>query len=467
MLSHNVLKVVPIVLVASLAAGAIGCDEAPPPIFDSGRVEPEPVWVTPFDAYVGDMWVEPERGDVVVVDSFGVARLDGDGATLFRHGADGVSLSALAFGPDGAAVMLGTCFSPTTFAGVSLCDDVDPQVATQRTLLVELDRQGKVARALPIGETASGALNGHVVALGADGTVHVAGSFNGTVALGDDELRTNATSIFYAQLDDAWRPMVAKSFGATSAAVRALALDPASGDVFMSGTFFGVATFEGENLTSGPSGQAIFLTRLSEDGEPRWAKHYLGSGDYDARFDDDGGVLLYGEGFAPFTSFGGGHVIDGPFATKLDASGEHLWTWRARDESHAASATVDAAGRIVALYTSRVQLSEAVEPAPDCWDEFGFFDESRPDCQYRPAEFVTTRRLQVVRPDGFVLGAMNLGSTNESYGYFGDARLAAGPGASIWVAVTGAEQGVDFGTGRHFAPTVLARLELSVASPAE
>ncbi len=441
-------KFIPVLSV--LLALASGCSEDAA----DADVLVEPAWVAPYFGEVDFLVSEPGRGDTLIIDFTGVMRVDAEGKQLFRlEWEDSTRVGKAVFTSTGSTLVLGSCFAPNQIGGDTICETVT--TATRTPFIVELDRAGQSLRSTVLQPEGINALNAQALAVGADSRVHVAGTFNGTANFGDGELEAgNNQSIFYLQLDAQWQTQRSRDFGATSSFVSSVTVDENTGDVFMLGTFSGNVSFTGINLTNGPSGQAIFLARLSPDAEARWAKHFLGSGSFDTRFDVDGGLYIYGRGAAPFTSFGGDRVIDGAFATKLDSSGEHQWTWRSN--APAGTATVDSEGRIVALYTDQQLLAEEVVPNEDCFTNN--YDPWELGCEYEPAQYNNHRVLRVLSPDGTVLGGKSLGSFEEEWN---QGQVAVGSAASIVVAQRQYNgQQVDFGTGVVAGETALAKLRL-------
>ncbi len=424
-----------------------GCGDGEEGQFED--VTATPLWVVGQESRADGLVVEPGRGDTLLLLDDGVSRLNPNGEQLFRKVRTETSIRDATFTSQGTTIIVGTCFQPFAWDGEPLCAQTNPQAALQGSFLIELTREGDVVRSLTL-DDANGSARAEAIV--ADGDhVHIAGTFSGEIDLGDGPLRTPATSLFHARLDANWSAIRSERFGGSSGEVDDIAVDANTGDVLMVGTFRGNVSFGGINLTNGPNGDALFLYRASADGAPLWAKHFLGQGEFNVRFADDGSLYVFGRGRAPLTSLGGNEVIDGPFATKLGNGGEHQWTWRAYDAFSGAWATVDRAGRIVAMFTEQRLVTPAVDP-PD-WCDDGPWTE---DCYTDPAEYSYRRTLAVMAPDGRVLHdttiAMNSG---------GQGRLAIGPGDSIIIADAPSYDGsVDFGTGPRTEPLVVARLAL-------
>ena len=105
-----------------------------------------------------------------------------------------------------------------------------------------------------------------------------------------------------------------------------------SGNILLSGYFYGTASISGFNFTS--QGQEdIFLVKLNSSGSPLWGKSFGGSGgdipgsiaiDQDLNIYLDGGFGSYGDSTITFDSFaltGNGHF----FLTKFNSAGKAVW----------------------------------------------------------------------------------------------------------------------------------------------
>lgn len=162
------------------------------------------------------------------------------------------------------------------------------------------------------------------VAVRSDGTSYVVGLFRGTATFGPGEpnetvLVSNSRRIFVARYDATGGLLWARRAGSDYLGPSdlpgnmALAADVgANGDLLVSGSFIGTATFgeqeinettfvstAGQDLQCIPAPTAdIFVARYHPDGKLAWAKRAGGKGNYDIAFDlaatPDGGAFVVG-----------------------------------------------------------------------------------------------------------------------------------------------------------------------------
>jgi PKD repeat protein len=113
------------------------------------------------------------------------------------------------------------------------------------------------------------------IAIGAGGDVVVTGSFNGTVDFGGGPLSTpNAASdVFVVAYTAAGAHHWSKSFGDVGGSVST----DGNGNVTLTGSFQGTASFGGASLTSAGS-LDIFVAQYRGDGEHLWSRRFGGTG---------------------------------------------------------------------------------------------------------------------------------------------------------------------------------------------
>jgi hypothetical protein len=166
-------------------------------------------------------------------------------------------------------------------------------------------------------------------------TVAVTGSFQGTVAVGANPLASAGYSdAFVATLAraDGSVTWAASGGGAGYDEGRAVAIDPASGDVLATGIFDGAATFGGAAITGDHSGSfGGFLVRWpAGGGSPLWARAFASSCSTDVR------GLAVGDASDAFVGATscfiedlGGEYQGGwsqPFVSRWAADGSLAWT---------------------------------------------------------------------------------------------------------------------------------------------
>ena len=131
---------------------------------------------------------------------------------------------------------------------------------------------------------------------------------------------------------------------------RSIAAD-AMGNVFVCGVFHSKLDLGGGPITS--NALDGFLTKLDPSGNHLWTKHYTGdSSQYPTSLavDTAGNVVVVGS-FAGTTDFGGGALVatdSDVFVAKYNAAGTHLWSKRygEADVQAASAVAIDATGNI-------------------------------------------------------------------------------------------------------------------------
>ena len=186
-------------------------------------------------------------------------------------------------------------------------------------------------------EKAGGISNdyGRVISTDADGNVYVTGYFFGTASFGSFTLTSSGnTDIFVAKMDADGNWLWAEKAGGSDWDKGYGISTDADGNVYVTGYFKGLASFGSFNLTSSGSCD-VFLAKISADGNWLWAKKAGGSSldtGYGISTSADGNVYVTGYffGTASFGSFtlnssGGGDI----FVAKMDADGNWLWAKKA------------------------------------------------------------------------------------------------------------------------------------------
>jgi hypothetical protein len=172
---------------------------------------------------------------------------------------------------------------------------------------------------------------GYGIAVDSSGNAYVTGEFSGTATFGSTNLTSSGSyDIFIAKLSSSgsWQ-WVVKAGGSASDNGMGIAVD-SSGNAYVTGSFYGTATFGSTSLTSSGS-QDIFIAKLSSSGSWLWAVKAGGSfGDYGRGIAVDSTGNAYATGnFKGTATFGstslesnGGQDI---FIVKLSSSGS--WQW--------------------------------------------------------------------------------------------------------------------------------------------
>lgn len=149
----------------------------------------------------------------------------------------------------------------------------------------------------------------HSVAVDASGDVVITGPFWGTVDFGGGPLASaGSDDIFVAKLASDGAYLWSKRFGdAGDQEGKAVAVD-AFGDVIVTGDFFGTIDFGGGALTNAGPDKDIFVAKLGPDGSHQWSKRFGDAGDQnvkDIAVDPSGNMIITGD-FTGVVDFGGG-----------------------------------------------------------------------------------------------------------------------------------------------------------------
>lgn len=278
-----------------------------------------------------------------------VARFDSDGNHLFskRIGDGNTQAYAIATDGDGAVVVAGlfTGALQTDNGALTTADGADVFAA-------KLDASGNLLWVRSLGGD-MGWPPGYAVCASTDGNILVAGSFSGTIELGNGSATAAGSSdVFLVKLDPSGEPLWGKTFGGPLAqAAHSVAVDQDS-NVLVAGSFTGSIDFGGDSLLSAGSEDA-FVAKLDASGQHIWSRR-LGSAGSDTASgvstDASGNVIVVGT-----------LSIQGPdvFVAKLDAAGADLWmnTYGDPAAQQAYGVDVDAVGHI----TLAGQLSGTID----------------------------------------------------------------------------------------------------------
>ncbi len=114
---------------------------------------------------------------------------------------------------------------------------------------------------------------GRSVAVAASGNVYVVGSFRGVATFGLDDLASaGSDDVFVTKMDQAGNFVWARSAGGLSVDRGvAIAVD-ASENVYVTGSYYSTATFGGTTLTASGDQADVFIAKLGADGNWKWAR---------------------------------------------------------------------------------------------------------------------------------------------------------------------------------------------------
>jgi len=184
--------------------------------------------------------------------------------------------------------------------------------------------------AYQFGEAGNEAANDLIVAK--NGDLLVAGSFEGTLMLGNEVLTAEEKEdVYLVKLDENGMPIWGVSGGGVDVdETKAIGEDDA-GNIYWTGTYWREITFGGQKLTSQGGTKAIFIVKYTSSGQLIWAKKLSATGLKDIgdlAVDSQNNVYLTGY-------FGGELTLPGAtlsakgeadlFVAKINGEGETLW----------------------------------------------------------------------------------------------------------------------------------------------
>ena len=178
----------------------------------------------------------------------------------------------------------------------------------------------------------TGADQAQSVVVDGSGNVYVGGHFRNTVDFGAGNVTSAGNyDVFVTKLNAAGAHQWTTTFGGTDSEIFfELAVD-GSGNVYTTGYFKGTVNFGAGNVTSA-GGKDVFVTKLNSAGAHQWTTTLGGTSEqagHGVAVDGSGNVYVTGE-FYGTVNFGAGDVTsagqtDG-FVTKLNSAGAHQWT---------------------------------------------------------------------------------------------------------------------------------------------
>jgi hypothetical protein len=187
------------------------------------------------------------------------------------------------------------------------------------------------------------------VAVDGSGNIAIAGVFDGSVSFGGPVLvSAGAYDGFLASYTSAGAHRWSRRFGSTSFdSAYGVAFD-ASGNVFVTGEFYGSADFGGGAVTIGAGGADIFLASYTSSGAYRWAKSF-GSGGSESGWGiavDGAGNVTIGGVAEGTVNFGGGLLSTGVFLASFTGGGAHRWSKAFTGSAYVRGMAADATGNV-------------------------------------------------------------------------------------------------------------------------
>jgi hypothetical protein len=249
--------------------------------------------------------------------------------------------SAVAAYTDGSVYVTGSFTGTATFGSTTLTSST----GLPDMFLAKYDSNGSVLWAKNAGATMNAV--GRSVAVLADGSVYVTGGFAGKATFGSTTLTfVGGTDIFLVKYDSDGNAVWARRAGSEWSGEEGKSVAVlADGSAYVTGSFTGSAMFGSKTLTavgqaSLYGGEDVFLAKYDNDGNVLWATSAGGTGDEQGRSVAvlaDGSAYVTGSfGTGQFgNSFGGDSVAFGTttlvsasydiFLAKFDANGAVLW----------------------------------------------------------------------------------------------------------------------------------------------
>ncbi|WP_437678363.1 nucleotide-binding protein [Sorangium sp. So ce131] len=264
-----------------------------------------------------------------------VAKLDPDGNHRWSRifgGSGADRCDRIAVDPDGNVIVAGGYEGSVDFGAGALAS-----AGMRDAFVLKLDPDGETLFALRAGGPGDDYAN--AVAADAQGNLLVAGHFSGTVDLGGGPLESaGLTDVFLAKLGpDGAHGRSARFGGAGADEAHDVAVDRATGDVVLTGTFTSTIDFGGAPLTSAGA-RDLFVAKLSGAGAHVFSRGFGDTEDQlltdfetgaraSVAVDPDGNALLAGPLFGS-ADFGGSALTSrgktDVYVVKLGPGGAHL-----------------------------------------------------------------------------------------------------------------------------------------------
>ncbi len=236
--------------------------------------------------------------------------------------------------------------------------------------VAKYDSSGNLLWAEAMSGTNSGA-GGTAITLDSSGNIYITGGFTGTVDFDPGTGVHNLTTVggnnetFVEKLDPSGNYVWAGAMGGTSGTWSGSIGVDGSGNVYVTGEFFGTSDFDPGtgtyNLTAVDNSLEIYVAKLNSSGNFAWAEGIQNTGytdndyAYSMAVDASGNVLLTGsfEDTVDFDPGAGQQILssfgsDDIFLLKLDTSGKFQWVrqYGSTTTDAAQGLTLDASGNI-------------------------------------------------------------------------------------------------------------------------
>ena len=269
-------------------------------------------------------------------------------ATSFG-GKDGDEGNGIAVSPSGQHLYVTGSFASSAVFGTK---DYASQGESD-AYIAKLQSNGQILWVQTIG--GRGEEIGKAVATNDAGEVFATGSFEGEITIGSTKLDAKQTKhIYIVKMDTEGKVIWATSAGGAMGKIEAHAIfADKTGHVYLTGSFSESVSFGSKTLTS-KGYLDIFIAKLDPQGQPLWAVAVGGTDTEEGNgiiADDEGNVYVTGY-YQGSVSFGAtalsSPLYTNAFVSKLNGSGEFLWTNTTRNTLYASGRgiQVDKSGNV-------------------------------------------------------------------------------------------------------------------------
>jgi len=265
-----------------------------------------------------------------------VAKIDQNGNWLWANQAGGTDTDCgygIAVDANGNSYIIGVFAENATFGTTTLTSSGYKDI-----FVAKLDINGNWLWAKQAGGTSDD--YGYGIAVDANGNSYVTGYFYGSAIFGTTTLTSSGDKdIFVAKLDSNGNWLWVKQAGGTIYDYGYEIAVDANGNSYVTGYFYGIATFGATTLTS--SGYYdIFVAKMDSNGNWLWAKQAGGIGeDIGLNIAIDANGNSYVTGYFMISAIFGTTTLTSSgyydiFVAKMDSSGNWLWAKQAGGTSN-------------------------------------------------------------------------------------------------------------------------------------
>jgi hypothetical protein len=300
-------------------------------------------------------------------------------------------IRAVAFAPDGSAVLAGEVQGDAQFAG-----QTHQSHGGLDLVLIKLSPSGELQWLRSLGGSLTDRAYGVVV--NAEGQIYVTGHFESQDARVGDQPLSNAGDydIFLAKYDEKGNPLWIRTAGGSGYDYgHGVALDP-GGDVVISGAVSGEARFGETTVNAGARARSFFAAKYDAEGALKWvrtAEGGLSGSGHGIAIDGKGNIHLGGN--ASGSGHWGGLSIEAgarsSLVLKMDAQGQPIWC-ALNPGAGVHEITVDSSGRVWAagMFKGEASFGEISRSTSSATDNDGFLCHYSPGGELRWTRFVSS-----------------------------------------------------------------------------